>query len=525
MTWLAIGSVFAGEWRILARIAEGGMGAVYRVEQCSTGQQCALKVLRSPLWDDARARERLAQEAQVVAKIPSEHVARVLSAGVDDERGVPWLAMELLEGETLKQRVDRVGPYERLDALELARQLCHALGAAHDANIVHRDLKPENIFIARSLRANATETVKLLDFGIATVFEAFDTGATATSVIGSPLWMAPEQVRRERIRPATDVWALGLVMFWAMTGKPYWRSTFPADAVLFEKMVEPLVAASVRAKELGCHDAIPPGFDPWFARCVTRNIDERYRDANEAFDFFERVMTDPRMPRELPLSRTRRALVVVGALCVIAAVGATSVPMLTAFGTTQSLPTSVNDAAVFDTESPRDVHRVDAREAGMDASVEAAHDARIANTLDAHAVTGVSFQHAHVVPLLDDFVVRRAQRLSCHSRQRPHGWQVVPNWFLARQAALHLEERTRRITSERAMIARLADPDSQARSRASVDAQAVTLARDRELFETEVGQALPATRTTLATRARSLGCESLSLRADSTTMYAVWCCP
>ena len=127
------------------------------------------------------------------------------------------------------------------------------------------------MFIARSARVGAPEVVKRLDFGISTALEEFGTSATATSVVGSPLWMAPEQVRRERIRPATDVWALGLLLFYVLTAKPYWRKTFPADAVLFEKMVEPLAAASGRAVELGCGGGIPPGLDPWFARCVARN--------------------------------------------------------------------------------------------------------------------------------------------------------------------------------------------------------------------------------------------------------------
>jgi serine/threonine protein kinase len=559
---LSVGSVFAGEWRILARIAEGGMGAVYRVEQRSTGQLRALKVLRSSLLEDPRARARFEQESLVVARIASEHVTRVIAAGVDPDEGHPWIAMELLEGETLKRRIERAGPYGRIETLELARQLCHALAAAHDAGVIHRDVKPENVFIARTARVGAPEVVKLLDFGIATALEDFDTSATATSVLGSPLWMAPEQVRRERIRPATDVWALGLLLFYALTAKPYWRKTFPADAVIFEKMVEPLATASVRAVELGCEGAIPPGFDPWFARCVCRAIDERYRDADEAFDAFERVMTDPRMPRDLPPSRTR----VIASLAL--ATAATTTLAALAYGHfSATTPSSggpgsatmdaraAQDAA--STIASPDAPTTDAALTGIDAMSPPAGATIDAPTTDAarvrtvpdpttspDATSPVARGLARTIdagrepmarvegptrvgsaPLVPGFSVRRFEQGSsaCRGPER-RAWQLVPEWFLRRRAEIRLEERARRIAQERSVAERFTDSAAREAATRSIALEEATLDRDRRILEGELQRALPSIQRTLSSLASTARCVEAGSRADLDALYALWCC-
>ncbi|MBL8684285.1 MAG: serine/threonine protein kinase [Myxococcales bacterium] len=558
MASLVVGSIFAGEWRVLARLAEGGMGTVYRVEQCSTGQLRALKVLRAGLWEDGRARERFEREALVVSKFASEHITRVIAAGIDPDEGAPWIAMELLEGETLKKRVDREGPFGRLEALELARQLCHALAAAHEAGVVHRDLKPENIFIARSSRVGGQEVVKLLDFGIATALEEFETSATVTSVIGSPLWMAPEQVRRERIKPATDVWALGLLMFWALTGKAYWRKTFPADAVLFEKMVEPLVPASQRAVELACNDALPPGFDPWFARCVSRKIDERYRDAEEAFDAFERVMTDPRMPRDLPRSKSAIAAWFAATAVAAASIawvarpylsstgGATLPPLrmnLALVGADATTPTDASqrmfdsgfaDASTTTRDATREARTDDAavtrdvtRDAPTDTRVEStpARPPRPTSSADASTQTAAPGALGSA-PLVAGFVVRRfptAQSL-CTQRATTHPWQLVPDWYLDRRASLRLEERARRLRLERSMIARITDPTQQSAAVRSVEEQQEHLDRDRAMVEQEIQRSLPTLRASLSQRARDARCVDVGLRVDIDALYATWCC-
>ncbi|MBX7196008.1 MAG: protein kinase [Sandaracinaceae bacterium] len=284
---LASGSIFARDFRVLQPLAEGGMGAVYAVEQLSTGKRRALKVMQPALIPDARARERFVLEARIGSQIESEHVVDVVASGIDEPTGMPWIAMELLEGVDLsdyvKQR-DHLSPQETYEVLS---QLCDGLGAAHARGIVHRDLKPENVFISTSKRRGVPFIVKILDFGIAKVTHENQTSATGTSAMGSPLWMAPEQTESgTRLRPATDVWALGLMAFWMLTGRSYWRAGNSAEIALTpvftEVLVLPLDPPSVRAAQMALGHLVPPAFDAWFFRCVSRNHDLRFVDATQA---------------------------------------------------------------------------------------------------------------------------------------------------------------------------------------------------------------------------------------------------
>jgi alpha-tubulin suppressor-like RCC1 family protein/tRNA A-37 threonylcarbamoyl transferase component Bud32 len=281
---LVPGMIFARDYRVVRHLSAGGMGAVYVVEQVSTQRQRALKIMLPDLVRDPKNRERFTQEATVGARVRSDHLVEVVAAGIDEETETPWMAMELLEGEELARVLEKraLAPGE---LLEVYRQLCHGLGAAHRGGLVHRDLKPENIFLAHARRDGAPYTVKILDFGIAKVIGESRTAAMATSTLGSPLWMAPEQAEQGAIRPATDVWALGLIAFYALTGAYYWRiahGDFALAMLLKEIFVDPIDQASVRAALYGRAGLVPPGFDAWFARCVVRDPAMRFHDANEA---------------------------------------------------------------------------------------------------------------------------------------------------------------------------------------------------------------------------------------------------
>ncbi|MBZ0121349.1 MAG: serine/threonine protein kinase, partial [Sandaracinaceae bacterium] len=222
---LAPGTIVGGDYRIVRRIAVGGMGAVYEVEQLSTGRSRALKVMLPQLISDARSRERFVAEARISSRIQSQHVVEVIGAGVDAQLGVPWLAMELLRGETLDHLVQREGPLPLATVVELLGQLGHALSEGHDLGIVHRDLKPENLFLAESRTQGARHTLKILDFGIASMVASGREAATVTSALGTPFWMAPEQANAgHQLTPSADVWALGLIAYYMLTGKIYWRS-------------------------------------------------------------------------------------------------------------------------------------------------------------------------------------------------------------------------------------------------------------------------------------------------------------
>ena len=145
---LTPGMVFARDFRVVRHLSAGGMGAVYVVEQISTQRPRALKIMLPELVREPKARERFMQEATVSARIRSDHIVEVVGAGVDDETGTPWMAMELLEGEELADTMRRRGTLPPVEVMEVFRQLCHALAAAHRKGIVHRDLKPENVLLS-----------------------------------------------------------------------------------------------------------------------------------------------------------------------------------------------------------------------------------------------------------------------------------------------------------------------------------------------------------------------------------------
>jgi serine/threonine-protein kinase len=305
-----------------------------------------LKLMRPELVSSPRTRERFEQEARIASQVQSDHVVEVVAAGVDAESGAPWLAMELLEGETLEARVARTGPLPPAEVLEIARQLGHALGAAHAVGLVHRDIKPENIYLAAPRHQGVPFTLKVLDFGIAKLGEDVRASGGATGAVGSPLWMAPEQTSSAGVKPATDVWAMGLVMFYVLTGHSYWRTAHveggSITALLREIVMDPLEAASVRGQLLGVSTRIPPGFDTWFARAVAREPSERFADAAAALAALVPVlsgaaamtqgtlpsvhaMSSPPMPRALSVTPERSGagkwFLIGGALAVVVGIG------------------------------------------------------------------------------------------------------------------------------------------------------------------------------------------------------------
>src|SRR4051812_14258640 len=188
---LAPGSVFADDYRIVRPLSSGGMGAVYVARQLSTDRERALKIMLGELVHDEALKARFIQEAKIGAQIESEHVVEVVGAGIDPSSGTPWLAMELLQGESLAAYLGRSGPLPHGLVLELFAQFAHAMGAAHAKQIIHRDLKPENVFLATARREGVPFTLKVLDFGIAKLLG--QSRASATGAMGTPLWMAPEQ--------------------------------------------------------------------------------------------------------------------------------------------------------------------------------------------------------------------------------------------------------------------------------------------------------------------------------------------
>jgi serine/threonine-protein kinase len=290
---LTPGTIFAGDYEIVAPLAEGGMGSVYVAKQLSTGKERALKVLLPQFVSDERTRDRFTREARAGSQVDSEHVVEVVAAGIDAATGVPWLSMELLRGEDLEAFADRVGPLPPAQVLEIFRQLCHGMGAAHASGLVHRDLKPENVFLATARRVGVPFTVKILDFGIAKAIG--ESKREVTDAVGTPTWMAPEQTEAgHTVTSAADVWALGLIAFRLLAGMPYWKAANATDvnamSILREVCFEQMEPASARARALGSSAHFTSDFDGFFARCLTREPEQRIKNAYDVLVAIEPVL-------------------------------------------------------------------------------------------------------------------------------------------------------------------------------------------------------------------------------------------
>ncbi len=284
------------------------MGAVYVAEQMSLRETRALKVMRSSipgLEDPERLRkyrERFLEEARRSSGLRSAHVVKVVASGIDEATETPWLAMELLHGEDLDTALQRRGRLSWAETRILFEQVGHGLAAAHGAGVLHLDLKPENLFVAEPESPGVPFTLKVLDFGIGRVLEEQRTSVTATTAVGSPLWMSPEQALKQRVSAATDLWALGLIAYRCLTGRHYWREAnkpeeeFAPTGWILELMTQPLEPASVRALEQGVDALLPRGFDAWFARCVTRDRETRWQSVDEMLGAFRELAMDSTPP-------------------------------------------------------------------------------------------------------------------------------------------------------------------------------------------------------------------------------------
>ncbi|MDR7422092.1 MAG: protein kinase [Armatimonadota bacterium] len=264
----ASGEVLAGRYEILDRIAEGGMSTVYRARRRPDGLIVALKVLREPYADDREFVERFAREARAAEALQHPNIVRVYESGRDGDRY--FIAMEYVDGTDLKGHVRRVGRLAADDAERIAVAACQALDYAHHEGIVHRDVKPQNILIA------SDGTVKVADFGIARAVSA----ATITQpgmVLGTVQYLAPEQVRGASVGRASDIYALGAVLYEMLTGRLPFDGESPI-AIALKHLREP----PPRPRAL--QPDIPVRLEAIILKAMAKRPEDRYRSAREMAD-------------------------------------------------------------------------------------------------------------------------------------------------------------------------------------------------------------------------------------------------
>jgi serine/threonine-protein kinase len=225
------GKVLAHRYRLEHQLGEGGMGSIWRAEHLVLAAPVADKLIDPEIAEDEDAMARFMREAQSAATLRSPHVVQILDYGMDGK--VPFMVMELLEGENLAQRIKRLG---RIAPGETARILTHvgrAVARAHEAGIVHRDLKPENVFLVRN---EDEEIAKVLDFGVAKVDKKVIGPSAVTrtgSLLGTPYYMSPEQAQGNKtVDSRSDLWSLGVIAFECLIGKRPFYSDAIGDLVL-----------------------------------------------------------------------------------------------------------------------------------------------------------------------------------------------------------------------------------------------------------------------------------------------------
>jgi serine/threonine protein kinase len=268
-----IGAVI-GNYQLVRKLGEGGMGAVYLGQHTLLGRRAAIKVLLPGLSAQTNAVNRFFNEARAVTSISDPGIVQIFDFGYHRD-GSAFIVMEFLDGEPLDRRLARLGRLPVIDALRLCRQVASSLASAHAQHITHRDLKPENIFLVRDGEVASGERPKILDFGVAKLSDDHPSKVnTHTGVLmGTPRYMSPEQCRGvANIDHRSDIYALGCVLFQLLTGGAPFEGEGVGD-IISAHIREPAPAPSSRAP------GIPPRVDALVLRCLAKAPGDRFQTA------------------------------------------------------------------------------------------------------------------------------------------------------------------------------------------------------------------------------------------------------
>ncbi|MDF2696507.1 MAG: Serine/threonine protein kinase PrkC, regulator of stationary phase [Labilithrix sp.] len=290
-----IGMMVTPSVKLVRPLGEGGMGAVWVAEHLALRTQVVVKFIAEGLKDSKEATERFSREAAAAAQVKSPHVVQTFDHGFTAD-GIPYIVMELLEGQDLGALLDTQGRCSPQLVVELIAQLARALDRAHERGIVHRDIKPGNIFLCDGGRGDVF--VKLLDFGIAKGVDVprIDSTTKTGAMIGSPFYMSPEQILGSKtIDHRSDLWSVGVVAYEALTGqKPFDAETMGGLAIRIHS--EPLPLPSTKVSGLS------PAVDAWFQRACARPVPDRFGSAKEMAEALAAALGGE-MPRSVELPR------------------------------------------------------------------------------------------------------------------------------------------------------------------------------------------------------------------------------
>jgi serine/threonine protein kinase len=264
-----IGDILASKYRVERVLGQGGMGVVVAARHEQLGFPVALKFMLPAALHNEAAKERFLREARAAGRLRGEHVARVMDFGTLDN-GAPYIVMEFLEGTDLQGVLAQAGRLAPHEAVEYVLQACKAMDEAHGQGIVHRDLKPQNLFLTR--RPDGTPLVKVLDFGISKVVEGEQAlSMTSTSAImGSPLYMAPEQIRSAKnVDARSDIYSLGVILYQLMSG------ALPVEAETLGELFERVFTQSI--PPLGARvPEVAPDLEAVVMRCLAKDPAGRF---------------------------------------------------------------------------------------------------------------------------------------------------------------------------------------------------------------------------------------------------------
>jgi hypothetical protein len=276
-----------GSYQLLEPLAVGGMGQVFRARHKLLARDAALKLIKSGEQDgegDASREARFFQEARVLASLRSAHTVAVYDFGIASD-GRYFLAMELLDGLDLEALVREHGPQPAARVASLLAQACDSLAEAHASGLVHRDIKPANLFLCRL--AEWLDVIKVLDFGLT---RAVGSSSTLGSVEGTPGYMSPEQARGEALGPSSDLYSLGCVGYWLLTG----QHPYPVESST--AMMEAHVSAPIPELPAAIRARTPPGLSQLLTRCMAKRVEHRPVSAEQLARVLRRLEAEAEVP-------------------------------------------------------------------------------------------------------------------------------------------------------------------------------------------------------------------------------------